>query len=351
MGTLRSGITTGTCAAVAAKAATMALLGNRDVSHVEVNLPDGSRVNLPVLYARKTGDNGEAAVKKDAGDDPDITDGVDIVARVSWTDSGGISFAAGDGVGIVTKPGLSMGVGEPAINPVPRRMIMEALQEITERSALVTISIPNGKKLAEKTFNPRLGIAGGLSILGTTGLVRPFSHPALQTALKCSLDVAIACDIKTPILVPGHIGERAARRHFKPSAHQVIEVSNEWGFMVDLVAACLFSGLLVLGHPGKLTKLIYGDWDTHSSRSKNALPFVRHLAEATFGRSFPETTTVDGFFANLSDNERVFLGDKLACNINWAVADRIKNKFPTATVIVNIRGEWLGSSGEVEPWR
>jgi cobalt-precorrin-5B (C1)-methyltransferase len=130
---------------------------------------------------------------------------------------------------------------------------------MTARALKVTVSIPGGRELAEKTFNPRLGIVGGLSILGTTGRVRHFSHPALQASLKCGIDVAVACQIANPVLVPGHIGERAAHRHFELRQEQVIEVSNEWGFMLDLVARAPFKHLLALGHPGKLAKLHKGE--------------------------------------------------------------------------------------------
>ncbi len=350
MSTLRPGVTTGTCAAAAAKAAVMILLNNREIHDIDVGLPDGSRMSLPLLYVRINGVQGEAAVSKDAGDDPDITDGAVVVASVVFTDEEGVHFAAGEGVGTVTKPGLSIPIGEPAINPVPRRMVEEAVREVTGRGIEVTISIPGGRVLAERTFNPRLGIEGGLSILGTTGVVRPFSHPALQTSLKCALDVAAASNVSAPVFVPGHIGERAARKYFNLGETQVIEVSNEWGFMLDRAGEHSFSALLVLGHPGKLAKLAQGDWDTHSSRSRNSLPFLYHLAEDLFGRLSPETTTVEGFFSSFSDEERRLIGDRLAAEIHRAVTRRIGGKFTVSVVLVNIRGEWLGSSGETELW-
>ena len=351
MSPLRPGITTGTCAAAAAKAATMVLLNSGNMGQIEVGLPDGGRISLPLIYAQIKGICGEAAVHKDAGDDPDVTDGATIVAAVMLTDEEGICFAAGEGVGTVTKPGLPVPVGEPAINPVPRRMIEEAVREVTGMGVRVTISIPGGRELAERTFNPRLGIEGGLSILGTSGLVRPFSHSALQTALKCVLDVAAACNIQAPVFVPGHIGERAARKYFSLAENQVIEVSNEWGFMLDYAAAYHFSALLALGHPGKLAKLASGDWDTHSSRSGNALPYLYRLAEGAFGRSSPETTTVEGFFSSLSAEERPMLGDRLAREIGKAIIRRTGGDQDISVVLVNIRGEWLGSSGGTERWK
>ena len=188
----RSGYTTGTCAAAAAKAAAKVLLGGPAPQAVEVPLPDGTRAVLPALYARRRGGEAEAAVRKDAGGDADATHGSVVTASLTWAQGGDVTFVAGDGVGTVTKPGLSVPPGEPAVNPVPRAMIRAAIREVTELPVRVVLSIPGGKELAQKTFNPRLGVAGGLSILGTTGRVRPYCRTALRDALSCALDVAAA---------------------------------------------------------------------------------------------------------------------------------------------------------------
>jgi len=287
----RPGLSTGTCAAAAAKAAACVLCGQAAPAEVDVELPEGGRVRLPVFYARvsNTGPGAEGAVRKDAGDDPDVTHGALVVSTVEWTGQDDVTFAAGDGVGVVTRPGLALPVGEPAINPVPRNMIRQAVREVTPRGVRVTVSIPGGRELAGKTYNPRLGIVGGLSVLGTTGRVRPFSHAALRTALKCGLDVAVASGIRAPVFVPGHLGARAAKRHFPAlRPEQIIEVSNEWGFMLEQLRAVLWPGcargagqgpsLLALGHPGKLAKLAAGAWDTHSARSGSAVGWIAETA-------------------------------------------------------------------------
>ncbi|MEW6356530.1 MAG: cobalt-precorrin-5B (C(1))-methyltransferase CbiD [Planctomycetota bacterium] len=348
---LRSGFTTGTCAAAAAKAATMLLCGQPAQETIEVALPDGERVRLPILLARRTEDGAEATVRKDAGDDPDVTDGATVVASVRWSDNGDVTFAAGEGVGTVTKPGLSIPPGEPAINPVPRNMIRSAVREVTDRGVKVTISIPDGRELAEKTFNPRLGVEGGLSILGTTGRVRPFSCPALREALRCALDVAVACGIRSPVLVPGHIGERAARRRFLLVPEQVIEVSNEWGFILDQIAGRSLDRLLVLGHPGKLAKLSVGQWDTHSSRSESATPVVAELAGEVLGRSLPESKTTEGLFADLPPGNQRQVADALSEKVRRAVAGRLGNRLDVSVVLVNMKGDLLGSSGDLAPWQ
>ncbi len=351
MSTLRSGYTTGTCAAAAAKAAVRLLRDGILEEEVEVGLPDGERVRFPVVLADLHEGVGLAAVRKDAGDDPDITHGVLIKASVSMMEGKEILFEAGEGVGRITKPGLSLPVGEAAINPVPREQIRRAVREITDQGLRIFISIPGGEALAAKTFNPRLGVLGGLSILGTQGRVRPFSCPALQESLKCALNVARSAGIKAPVFVPGHIGERAARKHFSLLSDQVIEVSNEWGFMLDSLTEYNWEHLLVLGHPGKLVKLAENQWDTHSSRSKSALAFVEKAASEIVKQPLPASSTVEGLIMAISNEERKALGDLLASRVNDAVSARLGKGIETAAVLVNLQGEWLGASGNLEPWR
>jgi cobalt-precorrin-5B (C1)-methyltransferase len=347
---LREGYTTGSCAAAAAKAAFLLLVEGRTAEIVEFPLPDGQRRRLPVEYVRRTDEGAEAAVRKDAGDDPDVTNGALIAASVAWTEGNDVEFAAGEGVGTVTKSGLAVPPGEPAVNPGPRRMIREAVREITPRGVRVTISIPGGREIAAKTFNPRLGIAGGLSILGTTGIVRPFSCSALRESLRCALNVAAAAGIPAPVLVPGHIGERAARAHFRVAPEQVVEVGNEWGFALDEAAQRPFAALLILGHPGKLAKLTAGGWDTHSGRSGSALPIVVQMHAAILGRPAAETPTVEGIFTALDAEEKKTLGNTLAAAIQKAVGKRMEERRNVAVVLIDLDGRILGSSGDLKPW-
>jgi len=348
---LRGGYTTGACAAAAAKAAAMVICGEPAPGAVEITLRDGSRVAFPVASCWSAGGAAEAAVQKDAGDDPDVTDGSRVVARVEFVAGEGVRFVAGTGVGVATKPGLSVAPGEPAINPGPREMIRAAVRDVTQRGVQVTVSIPGGQTLAARTFNPRLGIAGGLSILGTTGRVRPVSVPALCDALKCALDVAQACGVSAPVLVPGSIGERAARRHLQLRPEQVIQVSNQWGFMLDQAARCGFERLLVLGHPGKLAKLADGQWDTHSSHSHSAVPVVAALAATVLDTPRPESATVEGIFASLPDFARIRLADALAAAVRRAIVLRVATRADLAVVLVNMAGDILGTDGDWSVWR
>ncbi len=229
---LRSGYTTGACAAAAAKAATLALLTGEVAARVEIPFPDQSRVGFELCRCLGAGsDEVLASVVKDAGDDPDVTNGAEIVAKVrKIADAGAgddavlldgtkrISLAAGVGVGMVTKPGLAVAVGEPAINPVPRQMILAAVNEALAEAQVsggvkITISVPAGEVLAEKTLNHRLGIVGGLSILGSTGIVRPVSAEAWTATISASMNVARETGLTEIVLSTGRTSERGAQEH------------------------------------------------------------------------------------------------------------------------------------------
>ena len=350
---LRTGITTGVCAAAAAKAAVTALAGRPFPAEVEVSLPSGQTIRVPILDVRLTSDGSgaTASVRKDAGDDPDVTHGLEIRATVSWTESTDVTFAAGEGVGTVTKPGLQVAPGQPAINPGPRRMIAQAVRQVTPRGVRAEITIPGGQHVAAQTFNPRLGITGGLSILGTTGIVRPYCTKAICDALKCSLDVASACGVAALVLVPGNIGAKAARETYSLGDEQVIEVGNQWGFVLDRLASYPFQNLLIVGHPGKLAKLAQQQWDTHSSRSDQASHYVAQLGREILGCSVPENATTEGVFASLASPERKTLADALAAQVRSAVSDRIANRLPAAVLLVDMAGQCLGTDGDLSPWQ
>lgn len=348
--TLRSGFTTGACAAAAAKAAMMVMLGREEPTAVTISLPDGESVVIPVNCAGFNA-NARAAVVKDAGDDPDITNGVTIAVSLSWLEGKDIRFIAGKGVGTVTKTGLSIPQGEPAVNPVPRRMITDAIRSLTDRGVAVTISIPEGEELARRTFNPRLGIVGGLSIIGTTGRVRPFSCSAVRESIRCLIEVAAANGLARPVMVPGHIGARAAQGLLSVREEDIIEVSNEWGFALDVVKGHAFEAILVLGHPGKLAKLAQGEWDTHSSRSPSALPYVAKMAGELTGLVCEDIPTVEGIFSVLTAENKRILGDKLAGDVSEAVRSRLHGTRPVSVVLVDMKGNLLGQKGDLTLWQ
>ncbi len=217
---LRSGYTTGACAAAAAKAATEALFSGVCPRQVEIPFPDGSRVTFAVSRCQTRHEEAEATIIKDAGDDPDVTNGAEIVAVVGTMCGCGsepVEIRAGKGVGKVTKPGLALEVGQDAINPVPRKMIKEAVSEVLDQQdkdldVIVFISVPNGEALAEKTLNKRLGIIGGLSILGTTGIVRPVSAEAWTATIAASMSVAREAGLTEVVISTGRTSEAAVQK-------------------------------------------------------------------------------------------------------------------------------------------
>nr|WP_320113800.1 cobalt-precorrin-5B (C(1))-methyltransferase CbiD [uncultured Desulfuromonas sp.] len=348
---LKGGITTGSCAALAAKAAALLLFRHERVEQVEIPLPDGSRLTWTVASLERSTDSAEASIIKDAGDDPDVTHGARIRVRVTPSRGTEVIFRAGPGVGIVTLPGLALAVGEAAINPVPRTMITAAIREVTDHGVMVTVAVDGGEELAAKTFNPKLGIEGGISIIGTSGRVRPFSAPALQQSLKCALDICIAGHTTAPVFVPGNMGRAAALRAFHLKTQQVVEVSNEWGYMLEQAQQQPFTALLMLGHPGKLAKLAMGQWNTHSSQSDSAVPFVTDLARQVVHRPLMDATTVEGvLMETLTAPQRRRVADRLAEAIQRNTAETFPACWQPQVVLINLKGDILGSAGNLLPW-
>jgi cobalt-precorrin-5B (C1)-methyltransferase len=272
---LRTGWTTGVCAAAAAKAAAKALLTGEPQEKVDVRLPkkgEERRVSFEVERCEVGGSWAEAVVVKDAGDDPDVTHGAHLTARVSWREEPGLELDRGEGVGVVTKPGLGLPVGGPAINEVPRRMISYSVREVLdpdERGVRVVISVPGGERMAEKTTNARLGIVNGISILGTTGIVRPFSTAAWAASVVQAINVMGAQGHETFVLSTGGLTEKAAMR-LLPDLEEVcfIEVGDFTGQAIkQAVKNGLERGFFV-GMAGKLAKLAAGVMMTHWTRSK-----------------------------------------------------------------------------------
>ncbi len=266
---LRLGYTTGSCAAAAAKAAAVMLLTGRRLETVALLTPKGIRLELEVREVETGPGYVSCAIAKDAGDDPDVTDGALIFARVSRREEPGIVIDGGPGVGRVTKPGLDQPVGAAAINSVPRRMIRENLEEVCALADWsggleAVISVPEGERLAKKTFNPRLGIAGGISILGTTGIVEPMSDGALVGTIRAELSQRRAAGDRYVLLTPGNYGSEFIRDGLGLDPALAVQTSNFIGDALDLCRELGFSGALLVGHVGKLVKLAGGMLNTHS---------------------------------------------------------------------------------------
>lgn len=274
---LRCGYTTGTCACAAAKAAAQMLLTGQRVLSVEVLTPSGVSLKLPVLDITLDADKAACAIRKDSGDDPDVTNGMLVYAEVSYIDSidgalkeaSGIIVDGGIGIGRITKRGLQREVGEAAINPVPLNMIKEAVSGIKESCCYdgclkVLIYAPDGEALAKKTFNPNLGIVGGISILGTTGIVEPMSEQALIDTIKTEIGMHIADGERILLVAPGNYGQDFLLNTLNIELKRSIKCSNYIGDTIDMVCASEAEGMLLVGHIGKLVKLGAGIMNTHS---------------------------------------------------------------------------------------
>ena len=266
---LRLGYTTGSCAAAAAKAAAWMLLTGRERREITLTVPRGVTLTLDIRDVSRGEDFVSCAVEKDSGDDPDVTQGTLIYARVSLRPQAGIAIDGGEGIGRVTRRGLDQPVGSAAINSVPREMIRENLEEVCcltdYRGGLsVVISAPEGEALARKTFNPRLGIVGGISILGTTGIVEPMSEQALVDTIKVELTQRRAEGQDYALLTPGNYGSDFIRQTLAIDPGAAVQVSNFIGEALDLCRELGFRGALLIGHVGKLTKIAGGMLNTHS---------------------------------------------------------------------------------------
>ncbi len=286
---MRRGWTTGTCAAAAAKAAFAALVAGDFPDPVEVTLPGGTRPSFALAETRRDGEAATAGVVKDAGDDPDVTHGALIRATVRLGAPGsGVAFRAGPGVGLVTKPGLPIPPGEPAINPVPRRMIGEAVAEVAAAhgraaDAIVEISVENGEALAKRTLNGRLGIVGGLSILGTTGIVIPYSCAAWIASIHEGIDVSRALGLEHVAGSTGNTSEVAVQKlHGLPEV-ALLDMGDFVGGMLKYLRTHPVARVTVAGGIAKMTKLAQGRLDLHSKRGAVDLDGLADLARAAGG--------------------------------------------------------------------
>ena len=263
---LRRGWTTGACATAATKAAYTALLNGAFPDPVEITLPRGQKVSFALALTERGDGWATAGIVKDAGDDPDVTHGCMVVVKVTRRDSG-VAFKAGEGIGVVTKPGLPIAPGEPAINPVPRQMMIEVITELGG-GADIEISIPGGAALAERTWNGRLGIVGGLSILGTTGIVNPFSCAAWIASIHRGIDVARASGLQHVAGCTGSTSEDAVRAHFNLPLEAMLDMGDFAGGLLKYLKHHPVPRVTIGGGFGKMVKLAQGAMDLHSGRSQ-----------------------------------------------------------------------------------
>ncbi len=281
---LRTGYTTGTSATAAAKAALLSIINQTKIENVDVKLPKGSFIKIPIHLCQFDENGARCSVIKDGGDDPDVTHGAEIVVELSFTDKiNEIEIDGGEGVGIVTKPGLGLELNKAAINPVPKKMINENLREITNKYLLkkgikVIISVPKGKELGPKTDNPRIGILNGISILGTSGIVIPFSTASYAASIRQNLDVAIAMGNDTVVLTTGGRSEDFAKKIVDLPEHCFVQMGDFSGYTIQQCARKEIKKAYVVGFIGKLAKMAAGVKQTHVKGSKVDMNFLAELA-------------------------------------------------------------------------
>jgi cobalt-precorrin-5B (C1)-methyltransferase len=358
---LKYGITTGATAAAAAKAAVMALVSN-PVDRVVIPTPVGIRFEIPVKESKKLSEDAAVAtVVKDAGDDIDATDKIEISAAVKLTDDGEVTVKSGKGIGKVTKPGLAVPVGESAINPMPMKMICEAVKEALPRGkgAEVVIEIPEGEKVAKKTLNAKLGIVGGISVLGTTGVVKPLSMEACRRSLVPQIDVALANGYKRIFVVPGNIGEKITKQLFKAPDDAIVQTGDFMGYMLNKAAEKGVEEIMLLGHPGKLVKLAAGIFNTHHKMGDARAEVIAAYAGAagadsvTINRILQSNTTEEAAEILKQVNLSRATFDRIAEKVRSRVMERIEKKAKVSIIIVSLDGAILGmdeSARCAEPW-
>lgn len=314
---LRFGYTTGSCAAGAARGAAELLLGEDEIGEAELMTPKGILLHLELLDMKRDENAASCAVRKDAGDDPDTTNGILVYAKVEKFQirsdmEDRIVIDGGTGVGRVTKPGLSQKIGEAAINPVPRAMILQAVEEIADRyhyegGLKVTISVPEGEKIARKTFNPRLGIVGGISILGTSGIVEPMSEKALIDSIRVEMSQHAAMGEQYMLVTPGNYGADYLREHMALPFEKNIKCSNYVGETIDMAVDMGVKGILFISHIGKFVKVAAGIMNTHSHSADARMEVlcanaIRAGGDLACARSILQCNTTDEALRVLNEN-------------------------------------------------
>jgi cobalt-precorrin-5B (C1)-methyltransferase len=354
---LRHGWTTGACAAAAARAAFAAMLTRNFPDPVLIRLPRGGVASFPLALAELGESTARAGITKDAGDDPDVTHGALVIAETAWARPGsGIAFAAGEGVGTITRPGLPIAVGEPAINPAPRAMIRDMLLDVAAEHGVlppdltVTISIPGGERLAEKTMNARLGIIGGLSILGTTGVVIPYSCASWISAIHRGIDVARAAGLEHIAAATGATSEQAVQRLYGLPDHALIDMGDFVGATLKYLRRHPVARLTIAGGFAKLAKLAAGHFDLHSSRSRVDIgALAQMLTELGVDASTAEAARAAqgaGEVLALAPDKREALARVVAARAREMALATLSGKTAVEVAVADRQGGFLARVGE-----
>ena len=357
---LKGGYTTGACLAAGAKAGAMIMQGEDPGDRVDIMALDGTPLQIPIASVELLVQGVKVEIIKDAGDDPDITNGTSVYVTFSFLTSEQLQpvygqsilykqilFEAGQGIGHATKPGLSLAVGEPAINPGPRQLVYNSIKDIIgDKACLVRVDIPAGTELATKTLNPVLGIEGGISVIGTTGVLRPMSEEAFKNSLVPQIEVAKAAGFTTQIFVPGKIGERIATSWGLPT-EAMVQTSNFIGFMLEAGADHGLERILLFGHIGKLAKVAAGVFHTHNRVGDARLEV---LAAYSAAQGMPaegvqrilQAVTTEEALPVIEEYGLQSVYQVIAARASYRAERLLFNRLQVGTVLVTLQGKLLG---------
>ncbi len=361
---MRGGYTTGSCATAGMKAGLVALSTGERVQKITVRNPQGQDIEVPIKDVHiVSADKVEVTIIKDAGDDPDVTHGTDVVTTVAIIPDKGLYFKAGYGVGTVTKPGLALPPGEPAINPGPRTMMGYVYEEYRHMypGIMVTVSVPEGMRLAKKTLNQTLGIEGGISIIGTTGIVKPMSEEAFKDSLVPQLTVMKASGCKVAVLVPGRIGQELAETVLHIPASQLAETSNFIGFMLEQCVKIGFKEILIVGHIGKIIKLASGSFHTHNRMSDGRMETIVAYAalegaSTDVAHELMNCQTTEGALPILEREQLTGVYQRIADRASMRSERYIAGEAKVGIIISTLEGDILAIDdnarriGDIEQW-
>jgi len=352
---VKTGYTTGTYATGAAKGATLVLVEGICPETIEVHLPGNKKAHIPADYACKGENYAECGVTKISVEKTDVTHNLKIIARVSFRQDTEIMIHGGPGIGRITRKGLPLPVGEVAINPIPRKMIKDNIREITERGIDVTISAPGGEEIARLTYNPKLGIVGGISIIGTTGIMTAKSSSAFKKTIYQHLQFCRKNNIHEIVIVPGNISERAikALTEGKIGDEQIVQSGDFLGFTIKWAVKMGFS-FAIAGHPGKVAKTLGGYFQTHYKKSPLAkdfiIPFLEGQVEGDLMDKIKTSPTSEGIISLLREHNQLELMDDLADIIGERIKEYAKLEKPVPVILFDMSGTLSGLSKEGMKW-
>lgn len=352
-GKLKTGFTTGTSATAGAKAGLLAIINQKKIDFVDVTLPKKSQIRIKIEHCEFSTGNAMCSVIKDGGDDPDVTHGAEIRTEISLTEKlGEIEIDGGQGVGRVTKPGLGLEIGSAAINPTPKKMIKENISEIAKdllakNGIKILISVPNGKDLAVKTDNPRLGIIGGISILGTSGIVVPYSTASFAAAIRQSIEVTRAMGDDTVVLTTGGRSEDFSRKIIDLSDHCFVQMGDFSGYTVQVCAKKGIKKAYVAGFIGKLAKMAMGVKQTHVKGSKVDMKFLSDLAKRCNApedviNEIKKANTARHVFEIINKNSIPDYFDTVCLEAHKQLGKYSDNKFEIEVIMFDFDGKVIG---------